>query len=65
MKQNKISSNTSVEGVELLPFSSLYKSEHHGAGVLQQISIVTQPFKRFSDYYIIKRYRTVLTKRHH
>jgi len=45
MEQNKISSNTSAEDVELFPFSSLYKSERHGGGVLQQTSIVTQPFK--------------------
>lgn len=65
MKQNKISSNTSGLGVGLRQIFSLYKSEHHGTRVFQQTSIVTQPCKRFSDYYGIKRYRTVLTKRHH
>jgi hypothetical protein len=65
MKQNKISSNTSEVGAGLLPISSLYKSEHYGTGVFQRMSRVTQPYKRFSDYYGIKRYRTVFTKRHH
>jgi len=65
MKQHKISSNRSGVDVGLLPVFYLYKSEHHGIGVFQQMYIVMQPYKRFSDYYGIKRYRTVLTKRHH